>query len=319
MDFPALRLYWGTAHEDLGERIAEKLSCESARLPIRQFADGEFHLVSPHSVRGADVFVVQPTCPPVNDNLLQLLIAVDSLRRASAKRVTAVIPYFGYARQEKKDLPREPVSARLVADLLEEAGANRVMVMDLHAGAIQGFFRIPVDHLTAVPTLVRQIRQQPMERLVVVSPDEGGVKHARRFAELLDAPLAVVYAAATRRSEGPREVAGEVRDASPVIVEDLIATGTSVLRACDALLAKGSRPNITVVATHGLFVAGGWSRIAAREEIRRVIVTDTVPQPPRSVEEKLEVCSIAGLLAEAIRRAHTHRSISTLFDPGEVY
>jgi len=230
-----------------------------------------------------------------------------------------VIPYFGYARQEKKDLPREPISARLVADLLEEAGANRVMVMDLHAGAIQGFFRIPVDHLTAAPMLARHIRRKPADRLVVVSPDEGGVKHARRFAELLNAPLAVVYAASTRQSDKPREVAGDVRDAVPVIVEDLVATGASVLRACDALMARGSRPEIIVVATHGLFVNDGWSRIAAREEIRRVIVTDTVPQVQQGNSDKLEVCSVAGVLAEAIRRAHMHRSISTLFDPGEVF
>lgn len=314
-----LRLFCGTAHPDLGRRVAEKLECFHAPLQVRKFADGEIHLVCPTSVRGCDVFVLQPTCQPVNDSLLELLITLDALKRASARHVTAVIPYYGYARQEKKDLPREPISARLVADLLETAGADRIMVMDLHAGAVQGFFRVPVDHLTALPILARRIRETVPEQVVVVSPDEGGVKHARRFAELLKAPLAVVYAPTGRGPDAPRDVAGDVRGKIPVIVEDMVATGSSVLRACEALLAHGCTPRITVAATHGLFVNGALERLLARGEIEKIIVTDTVPPPADFDGPKLDVCTVAGILSEAIRRAHCHISISQLFNPDYVY
>ncbi len=308
-----LRVFCGTAHLALGHAIAKWLDCELSPLRIRHFADGEIHLSCDGSVRGTDAYIIQPTCHPVNDNLIELLICIDALRRASASHITAVVPYFGYARQEKKDLPREPITARLVADLLERAGANRVMAMDLHAGAIQGFFDVPVDHLTAANVLAAALQESRSSNMVVVSPDEGGVKLARRYAVALSAPLAVVYGHDNTTGLGVPQVAGDVRGVKPVIVEDMITTGASVLRACDALLARGCERAITIVATHGVFVGSALERVCEREEVLRVFVTDTVPQPLADQCPKLQVVSVASLFGEAIYRAHRHESISSLF------
>jgi len=310
-----MRILAGTAHPDLGRRIAEPLQGRLSSMRVRHFADGEIYLSCDESVRGVDAYVVQPTCPPVDDSLIELLICIDALRRASARRITAVIPYFGYARQEKRDTLREPITARLVADLLECAGANRVMVMDLHSPAIQGFFRVPVDHLTAVNLLCSVLSETIRPGSVVVSPDEGGVKLARRYAQRLDLPLAVVYASESALDNGgAREVAGDVGGACPIIVEDMITTGSSVLAAVDALLAKGCAPSITVVATHNVMPDRTLVRLCERDEIQQVIVTDTVPQKFEKPYPKATVVSVAGIFSEAIGRIHEDESITGLVD-----
>ncbi len=314
VDDPPIRVFSGTAHPELARAIVAHLGIDAGRLTIRHFSDGEIHVRFEESVRGADVYVVQPTCPPVDDNLVELMICLDALRRASVRRLTAVIPYYGYARQEKKDLPREPITAKLVADLLVEAGANRLMVMDLHAGAIQGFFNIPVDHLTAETALAAHLAQEHVADLVVVSPDEGRVKQARRVASALGAPLAVAY----RGEEGCAghsglRLAGDVRGRAPLIVEDMITTGQSVLDACESLVACGCRPEIRIACTHGVLTGDAIDRLVSRPEITEIVTTDTVPQDRARKEPKFTVLGIADVFGEAIRRANQNLSISSLF------
>ena len=311
---PPIRVFSGTAHPELAQAIVSHLGIEGGKASIRHFSDGEIHVQFEESVRGADVYVVQPTCPVVDDNLMELMICLDALRRASVNRLTAVIPYYGYARQEKKDLPREPITAKLVADLLVKAGANRLMVMDLHAGAIQGFFNIPVDHLTAERVLVKHLEQEHVSDLVVVSPDEGRVKQARRIASALGAPLAVAYRGEDGCAEGvPLQLAGDVRNRAPLIVEDMITTGQSVLDACDTLVACGCRAEIRIACTHGVFAADAIERLTARDEIMEIVTTDTVPQARVKHLPKFTVLSIAHVFGEAIRRANGNVSISSLF------
>jgi ribose-phosphate pyrophosphokinase len=320
---PPIRVFSGTAHPALARAIVGRLGLASGRLTIRYFSDGEIHVRFEESVRGADVYVIQPTCPPVNDNLVELMICLDALRRASVHRLTAVIPYFGYARQEKKDMPREPITAKLVADLLVKAGANRIMVMDLHADAIQGFFNIPVDHLTAEHVLAKYLATLRNPDVVVVSPDEGRVKKARRIAASLRAPLAVVYRSGTGAYDALNgdiaappaslRIAGDVRGREPVIIEDMVTTGQSVLDACDTLLECGCRPAIRVACTHGVLAGGSMARLAARPEIVEVVTTDTVPQAEGEACAKVTVLSIAEVFSEAIRRANQNLSISSLF------
>ncbi|MBM3496692.1 MAG: ribose-phosphate diphosphokinase [Armatimonadetes bacterium] len=322
-DTPPIRVFSGTAHTGLARAIVERLGIEAGRVTIRYFSDGEIHVRFDESVRGADVYIIQPTCPPVDDNLVELMICLDALRRASVRRLTAVIPYFGYARQEKKDLPREPITAKLVADLLVEAGANRLMVMDLHSDAIQGFFNIPVDHLTAEHVLARHLATLNVPDVVVVSPDEGRVKKARRVAAFLDAPLAVAYrgdSAADGAQTGdpapvPAELrlAGDVRGRSPVIIEDMITSGQSVLDACDTLLACGCNAAIRVACTHGVLAGDAMVRLAARPEIVGVVTTDTIPWRQADLCDKVTVLTIADVFSEAIRRANQNLSISSLF------
>ncbi len=313
---PPIRVFSGTAHPALARAIVEHLGIETGKLTVRYFSDGEIHARFEESVRGADVYVVQPTCPPVDDHLVELMICLDALRRASVRRLTAVIPYFGYARQEKKDLPREPITAKLVADLIVTAGANRLMVMDLHAGAIQGFFNIPVDHLTAENVLAAHVAAIGIPNLIVVSPDEGRVKKARRVAGFLKAPLAVAYRA---EAEGERchglRLAGDVAGCAPVIVEDMVTSGQSVLDACDALLDAGCRPSIRIICTHGVLAGKAIERLAERPEIVEVVVTDTVPHDRAELGPKFTVLSVAEVFGEAIRRANQNLSISSLFGP----
>ncbi|NUQ71229.1 MAG: ribose-phosphate pyrophosphokinase [Chthonomonadales bacterium] len=313
-----IRLFAGSGNEPLAQAVASRLDLTLADMHRRQFADGEIHLRCDETVRGTDAYIIQPTCPPVNDHLVELLIWIDAVRRASAQRVTAVIPYYAYARQEKKDLPREPISAKLIANLLERAGADRIMVMDLHADAIQGFFGLPVDHLTAIHVLARHIaeRNPPSTDIVVVSPDEGRVKMARRLASLLGTRLAVVYTGNAGEAGGRRSyLAGEVKDASPVIIEDMVTTGRSVLEACDVLIEHGCRPQIRIAATHGVFAGEALRHIAERTDVAEILVTDTVPQPAAQEQPKLSVVSVADLFSASILRAHYNQSISSLFPP----
>jgi ribose-phosphate pyrophosphokinase len=313
-----LKLFAGPGNPDLAKAVADWLGCALGKMSYRQFADGENYVRFEESVRGADCYFLQPTCPPVDTNLVVLLCALDALRRASAWRITAVIPYYGYARQEKKDAPREPIAAKLIADVLTVAGANRVMCLDLHADAIQGFFNIPVDHLTAINMFTNYFAakmRDGMENVVVVSPDEGRVKKVRKVVHVLKAPLAVGY----KHHPDPMvsevtHLAGDVRGRTPVIVEDMITTGGSILQAVDALLEHGCNPHIYVAATHGVFSADAIERICSRPEVAEVVVTDSIPLPAEKRHEKIVVLPVAALFGEAIHRANNDLSITSLFD-----
>src|SRR5258706_5659312 len=240
-----LKVFAGTAHPELANAVSEWLQEPLGNLRISHFTDGETYVKFEESVRGTDAYVIQPTSPPVDTHLMELLICLDALRRASAARITAVIPYYGYARQEKKDAPREPITAKLIADIIQTAGANRVMCMDLHADAIQGFFNLPVDHLTAIIMLSDYFVKKKLKNIVVVSPDEGRVKKSRKVIAALRAPLAVGYK--HHPGMGVTEIthlAGDVKGKTPIIIEDMITSGGSIIEAVDALLARGCKPNI---------------------------------------------------------------------------
>ncbi|MHB0912407.1 MAG: ribose-phosphate diphosphokinase [Armatimonadota bacterium] len=308
-----MKVFSGTGNPALAEEIARELGQELGRLRIARFTDGETYVKFDESVRGVDAFIVQPSCPPVDNNLMELLILIDALRRASADRITAVIPYYGYARQEKKDAPREPITAKLVADILTTAGANRVITMDLHADAIQGFFNIPVDHLTAITMFCSYFQAKGLEDIVVVSPDEGRVKKVRQVVSRLKAPLAVGYK--HHPEMGVSEVthlAGDVRGKTPIIIEDIISTGGSIMECVDSLLAHGCKPEIYIGATHGVLTGPAFERLS-RPEIKEVVITNTIPVPPEKLGEKIKVLSVAPLLAEAMRRVHENESINSLF------
>ena len=311
-----LMLLSGTGNPELSQRIAREIDLPLAPMDITRFADGEFDVKIHELVRGHDVFLIQPTCQPVSDNLIQLFVTLDALRRASAARITAVIPYYGYQRKEKKTAPRDPISAKLMANIIELAGASRVIAVDLHAEAIQGFFDIPVDALTATKILARRVRERHGNNVVVVSPDTGGALRARRLGRLLDAPIAIID---KRR---PRDdavevvhVVGDVAGMHAVIVDDLISTGGTLVSASEALKGKGAT-GVDVVATHGLLTEGALERLRDAP-IDEICVTDTIPvsDPERFLDNhpRLRVLSVAPLIAEAIVRVHEGRSVSELF------
>ncbi len=280
---------------------------------ITRFADGEYDVKIADSVRGADVFLIQPTCAPVSENLIQLFIILDALRRASAGRITAVIPYYGYARKEKKTQPRDPISAKLMADFITMAGANRVIALDLHADAIQGFFDIPVDHLTAEKLLADYIRKLHLEEGVVVSPDVGGARRAGSIARLLDLP--VVFVDKRRPKDdvvAVLRVVGEVAGMNAIVVDDLISTGGTLVGVAQALEAEGAR-TVRVLATHGVLAGDAVQKLGAAP-LEEIVITDSVPLSPDKHHPKLKVLSIAPLLAEAILRVHEDRSVSELFN-----
>ncbi len=309
-----LQIFSGTANPALSEGIASYLNCALGKLRIERFSDGELYVKFDESVRGADVFLIQPTCPPVDQHVMELLILLDTLRRASAGRITAVIPYYGYARQEKKERPREPITAKLVADLLKTSGADRVVTMDLHADAIQGFFDVPVDHLTALSLLSKHFKDKNLENLVVVSPDEGRVKKARQVTERLRAPLAVGYKFHPKHNVAEvTHIAGDVQGKTPLIIEDMIATGGSITECVNMLLQAGARPEIYVACTHGLFTGNAKANLQ-RPEIKEIVTTDTVPVPRDHLPDNATVLSVAPILGEAILRLRENRSISELFD-----
>lgn len=310
-----LKLFAGTGNPELAQAVAEWLQLPLGMLKISHFADGETYVKFEESVRGTDVYVLQPTCPPVDANVMELLICLDALRRASAARITAVIPYYGYARQEKKDAPREPITAKLIADLITSAGASRVMCMDLHADAIQGFFNLPVDHLTAINLLSDYFVKKKLDDIVVVSPDEGRVKKTRKVMAALNAPLAVGYK--HHPGLGVTQVthlAGDVKGKTPIIIEDMITTGGSIIEAVDALLAHGCKPEIYVACTHGILAGGAVERLTSRPEIAEIVTTDTVPLPADQRHKKIKILSVAALFGEAIHRANNDLSITSLFN-----
>lgn len=308
-----MKIFSGTSNPALAKEIAEQLGTSLGSLDISRFTDGETYVKFNESVRGVDAFIIQPTCPPVDMNLVELLILIDALKRASADRITAVIPYYGYARQEKKDAPREPITAKLVADILTTAGANRVVTIDLHADAIQGFFNIPVDHLTAINMFCNYFKEKNLQDMVIVSPDEGRVKKVREVVARLNAPLAVGYKHHPEHQVTEvTHLAGDVRGKTPIIIEDIIATGGSIVECVDALLAHGCKPEIYVGATHGVLSGPAFERLS-RPEIKEVVVTNTIPIPADKIGERFKVLSVAPLLAEAIRRIHENESINSLY------
>jgi ribose-phosphate pyrophosphokinase len=313
MNHDRLKVFSGNAHPALTREICHWLDKPLADSEIRQFSDGEIHLQIQENVRGEDVFVIQPTSTPVDRNLMELLLILDALKRASAKRITAVLPYYGYARQDRKDRPRVPISARLVAALLETAGADRVLTLDLHAAQIQGFFDIPVDHLFAAPVMIEYFRSLQLNDVTVVSPDAGGVERARAFAKRLNSPLAIID---KRREEANvaevMNVVGEVKGRHCLIVDDIIDTAGTLVKGAEALLEKGAL-SVTACATHAVLSGGAVARIEA-SLLKEVVVTNSIPPSEEAGKSgRIKSLSIAKLLAEAIRSIHEETSVSGLF------
>lgn len=309
-----LAIFSGNAHHQLAEDICKYLKVKLSDALVTRFSEGEIRVKINENIRGKDVFVVQPTCPPSNENLMELLIMMDALRRSSAQRITAVIPYFGYARQDRKDQPRVPITAKLVANLLTTAGANRILTMDLHAGQIQGFFDIPVDHLFSIGVFIDYFEQIKIKEKVVVSPDVGGIKMARAYAKRLGAPLAII----DKRRESPEKteamhILGEVEGKNAVIVDDLIATGSSLFEGVDALKKAGAK-NIYAAIAHGVLSDPALERLDQCPNLKELVITDTIPLDKNKVRPRIKVLSVANLLGEAIKRIHNEESVSSLFD-----
>jgi ribose-phosphate pyrophosphokinase len=306
-----LQIFSGNAHRALAQAISTELETPLGRAIVGTWKNGETRVKLEENVRGSDVFVVQPTCDPVNNNVMELLLVIDALRRASAARITAVIPYYGYAKQEKKTSGREPISAKLVANLLTTAGAERVLAVDLHSPAIEGFFDIPVDHLRATPLLASYFRHQIPEDVVIVSPDSGGVARAEDFRVRTRGSLAIISKQHPRPDATETlDMVGDVQGKTAVIVDDMISTGGTLIQAAKMLVERGASA-IHVAATHGIFAANALDLIDD-SPIERVIVTDTIPLPEHG-KGRVEVVSVAPLMAEAIMRTHKGLSVSALF------
>lgn len=310
-----LKLFTANANPALAQEIAEYLGVNLGAVRVKRFADGEIAMAMDETVRGADVFIIQPTCAPVNDNLMELLIMIDAVRRASARRVAAVIPYYGYARQERKSRPRDPISAKLVANLVTAAGADRVVTMDLHAGAIQGFFDIPVDHLAGVPILAEFYRNKGLENVVVVSPDLGGVTRARVLADRLGCEIAII----DKRRPEPNvaeimNIIGNVAGKTVIMADDIIDTAGTITMGAKALMDFGAK-EVFACCTHAVLSPPALERLNA-SVISEVLVTNTIPVRPevQAACPKITVLSVAPLLGEAIVRIHENLSISRLFD-----
>lgn len=308
-----IKIFSGSATPELTKEIAAFLDIEVGQADLRRFSDGETWVEIAENVRGCDVFVVQSTSNPANHHMMELLVMIDALKRASAKRITAVLPYYGYARQDRKVAPRTPISAKLVADIIVTAGAHRVLSMDLHAGQIQGFFNIPFDHLFAAPVMIEYIKKNISEELVVVSPDAGGVERARAYARFLGASLAII----DKRREHANvsevmNVIGEVKDKVAVIVDDMIDTAGTVTQAATVLKEHGAT-SVYCAATHAVLSGPAIERIE-QSDLEQVAVTNTIPLAPQAQQcERIKVCSVASLLGEAIKRIHEDTSVSSLF------
>jgi ribose-phosphate pyrophosphokinase len=308
-----LRVFTGNAHPALGEAITRFLGVPLGRAYLDRFSDGEVWFQIQDNVRGADVFVVQPSGPPVNENLMELLVMLDAFKRSSASRITAVMPYYGYARQDRKDKPRVPISAKLVADLLQTAGTDRVLTMDLHATQIQGFFDIPVDHLFAAPVIMDYVSRQTLPKLTVVSPDAGGVERARAYAKRLDANLAIV----DKRRESPNvaevhHVVGEVEGRTALIVDDIVDTAGTLTKVAEALKRAGAR-EVLASCSHGVLSGDALTKIE-RSPLSKLIVTDSVPLSEEKRRSSKIVClTIAELMGKAIRNIHEESSVTSLF------
>ena len=315
-----IKLFSGTAHPEFAERISKELNVPLSDIKRYRFSDGEIGISLNEPVRGADVFIIQPTCTPANENIMELLIMADAMKRASAHYVNAVIPYYGYARQDRKAKPREPITAKLVANLLTHGGIDRVITADLHTGQLQGFFDIPVDHLTGMNLLAEHFKtfladELKENRVVVVSPDTGGVTRARRFAVMLDTDIAIVDKRRSYDVANKSEVidiVGNIRDRIAVLVDDMIDTAGTICHAADALKERGSS-KIYACATHAVLSGPALDRINA-SAIEKLICSDTIPITPEKFSSKIMQLSIAPSFAEAIKRVHEERSISNMFD-----
>lgn len=304
----------GNSNPKLTQEICEKLKISPTQAIVGRFSEGEIRVQIKENVRGKDLFIVQPTCTPVNDNIMELLILIDAARRASADRITVVMPYYGYARQDRKDQPRVPITAKLVANLIVASGAHRVLTMDLHANQVQGFFDIPVDHLYAINVLAEYFKDKKIDDLVIVSPDVGGIKMARAYAKRLSAPLAIV----DKRRMSPEKtevmhILGDVSGKNVVMVDDIIATGGSLIEAVAALKHFGAK-GIYAAASHGVLSGPAKERIRDCKDLLEVVITNSIPLLDASSNPKIKQLSIAPLLAEAIARTHNEESISTLFE-----
>ncbi len=312
-NYKKLKIFTGNANPKLAHDIARYLGTTVGRSEVKRFRDGEINIRIMETVRGADVFVVQPTSAPTDTHLVELLIMIDAFKRASAKEIAAVIPYYGYARQDRKTQPRDPISAKLVANLLTAAGADRVLTMDLHAGQIQGFFDIPVDNLRAMPILANYFREKQLEDIVVVSPDVGGVSRAREFANRLNCGLAIVD---KRRPEPNKaeavNVIGDIEGKTAIIVDDIIDTAGSMVEAVRVLIDRGAR-EVYACCSHPVLSPPATERLAA-SPVKEVVVTDSIPLSPEKQLDKIKVLSVAPLFGEAIRRIFEELPVSKLFD-----
>jgi ribose-phosphate pyrophosphokinase len=309
-----LKIMSGNANRPLAEGICSELGCDLSGAMVKTFSDGEIWVQIDDNVRGADVFIIQPTCTPADKHLMELLLLADALKRASAKRITAVLPYYGYARQDRKDRSRVPISAKVVASMLERvARVDRILALDLHASQIQGFFDIPVDHLFAAPVLIDYFRQQELEKLIVVSPDAGGVERARAFAKRLEAPLAII----DKRRDQPNvaevmHIVGDVEGMDCLVADDLIDTAGTLVKASDALLQQGAR-SVSACATHAVLSGPAVERIAG-SSLKEVVLTDSIPLSPQGEAcGKIHTLTVSRLLARAIQSIHEEGSVSSLF------
>lgn len=306
-----LKIISGNANRPLAEAIVKELSVPLTKARVTHFSDGEIQVKIEDNVRGADCFVIQPTCYPVNENIMELLIIADALRRASARRITAVVPYYGYGRQDRKAEPRVPISAKLVANLIVASGVHRMLAMDLHAGQIQGFFDIPVDHLYGTPVFLKYFRDKKFEDLVVVSPDAGGVERARAFAKHLNADLAIVDKRRPRPNEAAiMNIIGEVKGKTAIILDDLVDTAGTLTKVAAAIKGKGAT-RVLASCSHGVLSGAAIQRIE-ESPIEELIITDSIPLDGKK-SDKIKVLGIAPLLAEAIKRIYNDESVSALF------
>ncbi len=307
-----LKVFSGSSNRDLAREICHHLGVPLGKVKLKNFSDGEINFQVLENVRGRDVFVIQSSCPPVNQNIMELLIMIDAFKRASAKRITAVMPYYGYARQDRKDQPRVPISAKVVADLLTAVGVHRVLTMDLHAGQIQGFFNIPVDHLFATPVILDHLRTLNLRSLCVVSPDAGGVERARFIAKNVGSTLAVIDKRRVKENEAEvMHIIGDVKDRDVLIVDDMVDTAGTMVRATDALRAQGAR-RLLAAATHAVLSGPAIERLD-NTDFEEIIVTNTIPLPEEKKLDKIKVLSVARLLGEAIKSIHEETSVSRLF------
>jgi ribose-phosphate pyrophosphokinase len=313
MQHDRLKVFSGNANPELAQEICRHLGVPQAKALVQKFSDGEIYLQILENVRGADVFVVQPTCTPVDQNLLELLLMMDALKRASAKRITPVLPYYGYGRQDRKDKPRVPISAKLVASLLVTAGADRILTLDLHAAQIQGFFDIPVDHLFAAPVMIDYFQSLSLPRLIVVSPDAGGVERARAFAKRLKAPLAII----DKRRDEPNvaevmHIIGAVRDRTCLIVDDIVDTAGTLVNGANALLDHGAQ-EVYACCTHPVLSGPAMERLS-QSPIKELVVSDSIPLSPAARQcSRIRQLSVSRLLAGAIQSIHEETSISRMF------
>lgn len=307
-----LMVFSGRGNPRLSEKIAESLGIELGRVDIKTFADGEIYVKYGESIRGADVFIVQPTCRPVNENLMELLIMAQAARLASAHRVTAVVPWMGYSRQDKKSCPREPITARLVADIMQASGVDRVLTMDLHAGQLQGFFDVPVDHMTAISMIADYFKGKELDDIVVVSPDAGGLKTAKRLADRLECSVAVLTKLRPEHNVSRvMHVIGEVDGKTAIIVDDIIDTAGTLVNGVQALLDRGAR-GVYAACTHPVLSDPAYDRIAA-SPLKECVVTDTIPLREGTDQSKIVVLSTADILADTIKNVFTDESVSELF------